>query len=89
MKSVPLALVFSVLLAFTTVMNAQELSGEGAVRKAIADFAGAQTERNRLGMSRSSRIWSNCCRRDQTCEWRSKAPFGRPSSRAFGTWTRS
>src|SRR5580692_6172677 len=42
MKSVPLALVFNVLLAFTTVMNAQELSGEGAVRKAIADFAGAQ-----------------------------------------------
>ena len=42
---------------------------------------------NRLGMSRSSRTWSNCCRRDQTCERRSKARFGRPTSRAFGTWT--
>ena len=41
MKSVPLTLVFIVLLAFTTVMNAQEQSGEQAVRRVVADFAEA------------------------------------------------
>jgi len=40
MKSVPLTLVFIALLAFTTVKNAQEQSGEQAVRSVIADFAG-------------------------------------------------
>jgi hypothetical protein len=39
MKSVPLTLVFIALLAFTTVMNAQEQSGEQAVRRVVADFA--------------------------------------------------
>ena len=41
MKSVPLTLLFIVLLAFTTVMNAQEQSGEQAVRRVVADFAEA------------------------------------------------
>jgi uncharacterized protein (TIGR02246 family) len=41
MKSVPLTLVFIVLVAFTTVMNAQEQSGEQAVPRVVADFAGA------------------------------------------------
>ena len=41
MKSVPLILVFIVLLAFTTVMNAQKQSGEQTVRRVVADFAGA------------------------------------------------
>jgi uncharacterized protein (TIGR02246 family) len=40
-KSVPLTLVFIVLLAFTTVMKAQEQSGEQAVRRVVADSAGA------------------------------------------------
>ena len=40
MKSVPLTPVFIVLLAFTTIMNAQEQSGEQAVRRVVADFAG-------------------------------------------------
>ena len=41
MKSVPLTLVFIALLAFTTVMNAQEQSGEQAVRRVVADFTEA------------------------------------------------
>jgi uncharacterized protein (TIGR02246 family) len=40
MKSVPLTLVFIALLAFTTVNNAQEQSGEQTVRRVVADFAG-------------------------------------------------
>jgi uncharacterized protein (TIGR02246 family) len=40
MKSVPLTLVFIALLAFTTVKNAQEQSGEQTVRRVVADFAG-------------------------------------------------
>src|ERR1700675_3489975 len=41
MKSALLTVVFIVLLAFTTVTNAQEQSGEQAVRRVVADFAGA------------------------------------------------
>jgi uncharacterized protein (TIGR02246 family) len=41
MKSVPLAPVFAVLVAFATLANAQEKSEEQAVRKAVADFAEA------------------------------------------------
>ena len=41
MKSVSLILAFAALLAFTTVINAQEKSEEKAVRRVVADFAGA------------------------------------------------
>ncbi|SRR6266849_11203364 len=41
MKSVPLALAFIALLAFTTLTNAQEQSGEQAVRRVVEDFAEA------------------------------------------------
>ena len=41
MKSVPLGRAFAALLAFTTLINAQEKSEEGAVRRVVADFAGA------------------------------------------------
>jgi uncharacterized protein (TIGR02246 family) len=41
MKSVPLVRAFAALLAFTTFINAQEKSEEQAVRRVVADFAGA------------------------------------------------
>jgi len=41
MKSLPLVRAFAALLAFTTLTNAQEKSEKGAVRRVIADFAGA------------------------------------------------
>jgi ketosteroid isomerase-like protein len=41
MKSVPLALALISILSFTTLINAQEKSEEQAVRKVVADFAGA------------------------------------------------
>jgi hypothetical protein len=41
MKSVPLVRAFAALLAFTTLINVQEKSEEGAVRRVVADFAGA------------------------------------------------
>jgi len=41
MKSVPLIRAFAALLAFTTFLNAQAKSEEQAVRRVVADFAGA------------------------------------------------
>ena len=41
MKFVPLSLAFIALLAFTTLTTAQDQSGEQAVRRVVADFAGA------------------------------------------------
>jgi hypothetical protein len=59
MKSVPLTPVFIVLLAFTTVMNAQEQSGEQAVRRVVADFAG-------LSIGATPRPLLHCLRRTET-----------------------
>jgi uncharacterized protein (TIGR02246 family) len=41
MKSVPLIRAFAALLVFTTFINAQEKSEEEAVRRVLADLAGA------------------------------------------------
>ena len=50
MKSVPLVLAFTALLAFTTLTTGQEQSGEQAVRRVVADFAGAINSRRRQGL---------------------------------------
>jgi len=51
MKSVPLALALISILSFTTLINAQEKSGEGVVRKVVADFAGAINRGNAKAFS--------------------------------------